>query len=175
MARRIVSVTTQTPTATADTTNLAIGTFPFLLQGGSATQINYIWEISISGQAAATSSPTFMILAGSSTVGTGTDTKGTGQTDSPVNPATAALGSVQRTGNSPGTVVPQRSSTLHLANCSLNAFGGNYFWRANKVDECFQTIGNVAPATGTLGEITLSAFTGGTPGAIGAHMIYEAL
>ena len=33
MARRIVSITTITPTATADTTNLVDATYPFLLQG----------------------------------------------------------------------------------------------------------------------------------------------
>ena len=56
-------------------------------------------------------------------------------------------------------------------NCSLNAFGGVYFWRANKWDECPTTLGNAI----NVGEISLSAFTGGTPGAIGAHMIYESL
>ena len=58
-----------------------------------------------------------------------------------------------------------------MANCSLNAFGGVYFWRANKVEEAFAVLGNTA----SLGEVSLSAFTGGTPGLIGAHMIYESL
>lgn len=171
MARRIVSVTTITPTATADTANLVDATYPFLLQGGSSTQLNRIHELSISGQAASSSSPTFMLLGRDSTVASGTNTDGAGQTDAALDPATAALGAPAITGNSNATTKPQRSATLHLLNCSLNAFGGVYFWRANKVDECPAVLGNTA----SLGEASLSAFTGGTPGAIGAHMIYESL
>lgn len=171
MARRIVSVTTITPTATADATNLVDATYPFLLQGGSASQLNRIHELSISGQAASSSSPTFMLLSRDSTVATGSNTDGAGQTDAPLDPATAALAAPALTGNSNATVKPQRSATLHLLNASLNAFGGVYFWRANKVDECPAVLGNTA----SLGEASLSAFTGGTPGAIGAHMIYESM
>jgi hypothetical protein len=171
MARRIVSVTTITPTATADATNLVDATYPFLIQGGSATQLSRIHEISLSGQAPSSSSPTFMLLARDSTVATGTNTNGAGQTDAPLDGATAALAAPAVTGNSNGTTKPQRSATLHLLNCSLNAFGGIFFWRANKVEECPAVLGNTA----SLGEVSLSAFTGGTPGALGAHMIYETL
>lgn len=169
MARRIVSVTTITPTATADTTNLVDATYPFLLKGGSSTQLNRVHEISLSGQAASSSSPTFMILAYDSTV-SATNSNGTGQTDVAVDASTAALAAPALTGNT-NTTKPQRSSTLHLANCSLNAFGGVYFWRANKVEEAFTVLGNTA----SLGEVSLSAFTGGTPGALGCHMTYETL
>jgi hypothetical protein len=169
MARRIVSVTTITPTAFADTTGMTSATYPFILQGGSASQLNRVHEISISGQAASSSSPTFMVLGRDSTVGV-TNSNGAGQTDASLDAATAALGAPALTGNTNGTA-PQRSSSLHLMNCSLNAFGGVYFWRANKVDECPSVYGNTA----SLGEVSLSAFTGGTPGAIGAHMIYESL
>lgn len=175
MARRIVAVTTITPTATADTTNLVDATYPLLLRGGSATQLNNIWEVSISGQAASSSSPTFMLLSLDSTVGTGTNTNGTGQTDTGANPASAALAAPAVTGNSNATTKPQRSASAHLLNCSLNAYGGNFFWRANRVEECMVLVGNAAPATGLAGEASLSAFTGGTPGAIGCHMIYESL
>lgn len=171
MARRIVSVTTITPTATADSANLVDATYPFLLQGGSSTQQNKIHEISISGQAASSSSPTFMLLGRDSQVAAGTNTDGTGQTDTAMDAATAALSAPAVTGNSNATTKPQRSSSAHLMNCSLNAFGGVYFWRANKWDECPTVLGNTA----SLGEVSLSAFTGGTPGAIGCHMIYESL
>lgn len=171
MARRITAVTTITPTATADTTNLVDATYPNLLQGGSATQEIRIHEIALNGQAASSSSPTFMLLSLDSTVATGTNTKGTGQTDAAMDPASAALAAPAIVGNSNATTKPQRSSTLHLMNCSLNAFGGVFFWRANKVDECPSVLGNTQP----LGEASLSAFTGGTPGAIGTHMIYEPL
>lgn len=169
MGRRIVSVTTQTPTATADTTNLADATYPFLLQGGSASQLNRVSEVSITGQAASSSSPTFMILSRDTTVAV-TNSNGAGQTDAPVDPATAALAAPALTGNT-NTTKPQRSSSAHLLNCSLNAFGGNFFWRANKVEEMMPVLGNTQP----LGEVSLSAFTGGTPGAFGAHMVYESL
>jgi len=169
MARRIVSVTTITPTATADATNLVDATYPFLIKGGSATQINRIWEVSITGQAAASSSPTFMLLSFDSTVATGTNTNGTGQTDAPMDSSTAALAAPVVTGNSNATTKPQRSSSLHILNCSLNAYGGNFFWRANRVEECPAIIG----ASANTGEASLSAFTGGTPGAIGVHAIYE--
>lgn len=171
MARRINAMTTLSPTATADTTNLVDATYPFLLKGGSSTQLNNIWEISITGQAASTSSPTLMILSYDSTVATGTNTLGSGQTDTATNPATAALSAPAITGNSNATTKPQRSSSAHLANCSLNAYGGVYFWRANRVEECFTVLGNTA----SLGEVSLSAFTGGTPGLCGSHVIYESL
>lgn len=169
MARRIVSVTTQTPTATADATNLVDATYPFLIQGGSATQINYIWEVSISGQAASSSSPTFMIMGRDSTIAA-TNSNGTGQTDSVINSSMAALAAPALTGNT-NTTKPQRSATLHLLNCSLNAYGGNFFWRANRLEECMSIVG----ASVNTGEASLSAFTGGTPGAIGPHMIYESV
>lgn len=169
MARRIVSVTTLTPTAYVDTTNLTSATFPFLIQGGTATQLNKIWEISLNGQAASSSSPTFMILSRDSTV-SATVSNGTGQNDAGLDPATAALGAPALTGNT-ATTLAQRSSTAHLANCSLNAFGGVYFWRANRLEECFSVLGNTSPN----GEASLTAFSGGTPGAIGSHMIYESL
>ncbi len=172
MARRILAMTTQTPTATADTTNLVNGTYPYALQGGTATQLTNIWEVSINGQAQSTSAPTFMLLSYNSTLGTGAQTQGTGGTDVFTNPATAALGSVVGVGSVFATVVPQRDAARHLLNCSLNAFGGVYFWRANRVEECMVMLGNTAALFGT---ISLSAFTGGTTGAIGCHTIYETL
>ena len=171
MARRIMAITTITPTATADTTNLVDATYVGVVRGGSTTQQNKIHEISISGQAASSSSPTFMLLSLDVVVGTGSNTLGTGQTDAAMDTSTAALAAPALTGNSNATLKPQRAPTLHLMNCSLNAFGGVYFWRANKWDECPTTLGNAI----NVGEISLSAFTGGTPGAIGAHVIYESL
>lgn len=168
MARRIVSITTLTPTAFADTTNLTDTTYPFLLQGGSGTQLIKLWEVSLNGQAASSSSPTFMILSRDSTVAATTGTTST--TDAAMDPATAALAAPVLVGNAWSTK-PQRSSTLHLMNCSLNAFGGVYFWRANRLEECTSVLGNGT----TNGELSLTAFTGGTPGAMGTHGIYEPL
>lgn len=173
MSRRIVSMVTVTPTATADTTNLVDNTYPFLIQGASATQTNRIWEISISGQAASSSSPTYMVLSRDTQLATGSATFASGGTDANMDPATVALASPVVTANQFATNKPQRSSTGHLLNCSLNAFGGVYFWRANRVEECPLMLGNAASVSPTFGQISLSAFTGGTTGAIGAHAIYE--
>lgn len=169
MAKRIVAVTTQTPTATADTTNLADATYPFILQGGSSLQRNLIWEIYLGGQAASSSSPTFMLLSRDSTVAV-TNSNGTGQTDAPMAAASVALAAPPLTGNT-NTTKPQRSSTLHLNNLSFNAYGGIVRWAALDPTECPDTVGNTQP----LGEVSLTAFTGGTPGALGAHMVYEPL
>lgn len=165
MAKRIVSITTITPTATADTTNLVDATYPFLLQGGSATQRNIVNEIYLGGQASS-SAPTIMLLSRDSTV-CATNSLGTGQTDAALDAATAALAAPALTGNT-NTTKPQRSATLHLLALSFNAFGGVVRW-VFAPDEAVTTIGNTA----SLGEISLSAFSGGTPGAMSAHMVYE--
>lgn len=172
MSRRIVSMTTQTPGVYGDTTTLT--TYPFGLASGSALQVNRIWEVSISGQASSTSSPTFMLLARDSPVGIGTPGQATGGTDAVIDAACAGSAGGPFgawTGSSFGTTNPSRSTAYHLLNASLNAFGGVYFWRANRAEECITVIGVGAP----LGEVSLSAFTGSTAGAIGAHMIYETL
>ena len=167
MAKRIVSVTTMTPTATADTTNLADATYPFLLQGASSTQRTAISEVYLGGQAG-TSAPTIMVLGRDSTVATGTNTLGTGQTDAALDPATAALAAPVVVGNSNATTKPQRSATLHLLNLSFNAFGGVVRWVSAPFEEIY-IVGNTA----SLGEVSLSAFTGGTAGLLGAHLVYE--
>ena len=170
MARRSVAIKTITPTATADTTALVDATYPFLLRGGaSGTQRNGIWEIYIGGQAASTSSPTFMVLAMDSTVGTGTNSMGAGQTDAPLDVLSAPDTQPALTGNTNATADPQRSSTLHLLNLSFNAYGGITKWQTH------DAMGRVLiyGASANVGECSLSAFTGGTPGALGAYMVYE--
>jgi hypothetical protein len=171
MARRTTAVTSITPTATADTVDLVDATYPFILRGGSDTQINYIWEIKMNGQATS-SAPTYMQLAQDSQVGTGSNSLGATQNDAPNNPATAALAAPALVGNTNATLKPRRSSTLLLQDMSFNANGGIQFMKANKIEECYVVIGNVA-STG--GEVSLSAFTGGTPGAMGCYMVYESM
>lgn len=169
MAKRIMSVTTITPSATGDTTNLVDATYPGIIQGGSGTQRVNVLEVYMGGQAGA-SAPTFMVLARDSQVATGANSNGSGQTDAALDASTAALAAPALTGNTNATNKPQRSSTLHLLNLSFNAFGGIVRWVAAPGEE-ISLIGNTA----SLGEVSLSAFTGGTPGAMGVHMIYEPL
>ena len=165
MAKRITSITTITPTAVADTTNITDASYPFLLQGGTSTQRINVLELYSGGQAGA-SSPMIMVLSRDSTVAA-TNSYGTGQMDAALDAATAALAAAPLSGNTNGTK-PQRSSTLHLLNLSFNAFGGIVRWVAAPGEE-ISLVGNTA----SLGEVSYSAFTGGTMGAIGAHMIYE--
>lgn len=169
MGRRIVRwPSTSVPTATADATALANSVttagYAGILQGVSATAISRMWEISINGQAASTSSPTPMTLARDSTIAVtvGTVTNSDTVMDSS-STAAAAL-----TGNA-WTTAPQRSATLRLMSCALNAFGGSFFWRGNRIEECPAIVG----ASVNTGEMSLSCFTGGTPGQIDTHYIYE--
>ena len=167
MAKRSLSVATLTPTATADTTNLVDNTYHGFIQGGSATQRVNILEVMETGQAGA-STPTIMLLSRDTTVGTGAATSGAGVTDAPLDAATAALAAPPLVGNQFATAKPQRSATAHLLNLAFNAFGGIVRWVAAPGEE-ISIIGNTQP----LGEVSLSAFTGGTAGLMGSHIIYE--
>jgi hypothetical protein len=171
MAKRSLTHRSITPTATADTVNLVDSTYPFALQGGSSTQQNRISEVSLGGQATA-SAPTFMVLGRDSTVGA-TLTADTTLNDAACDPATAALAAPAVSFNK-ATTKPQRSSTLGalLAGLlSFNAFGGIARWVAPDVKSEIVMLGNTA----SFGELSLSAFTGGTPGSLSAAMTYESL
>lgn len=164
MALRSLSVTTMTPTATADTTNLA-DTTHLSIQGSTSTERNVINEIVCGGQAA-TPSVNIMVFARHSTAGA-TLSLTAGAKD-------AALDGASATGTARGyntaTTKPQRSSTLGLLNMSFNAYGGIAKWLSSNVPgKDLAIVGNAA----SLGEAGLSAFTGGSVGAIGAHIIYE--
>jgi hypothetical protein len=168
MAKRSCSHKTLTPTATADTTNLVDSTYPFAIQGGSSTQRTNIIELYLGGQAGA-SSPTFMVLGRSSQIATGSLTSDTNLLDAPIDAVTAALAAPAVVFNKAATNKPQRSSTLGgLLSLSFNAFGGIVRWVAAPGCE-ISMVGNTA----SLGELTFSAFTGGTAGLLTAHMIYE--
>lgn len=165
MAKRSLVNITGTPTPTADTTNLVDNTYQGIIQGGSATQKVNILEVMVNGQAGA-SSPTFNLLARDTTVGV-TIALGTAQSDAPLDAATAALALPPLVGNVV-TTKPQRSATAKLLNLAYNAFGGLIRWVAAPGEE-ISIVGNTQP----LGEVSLSAFTGGTAGLQGSHIIYE--
>jgi hypothetical protein len=86
-----------------------------------------------------------------------------------LDPSTAALAAVPVSFVA-STTKPQRSATLGLLNLSYNAFGGIVRWLAAPGEE-IGVLGNTA----SLGEVSLSAYTGGTPGLTGAHIIYETI
>src|SRR5437870_13299296 len=113
MAKLIAAITTITPTAFADTTNMTSATYPFALQGAAGTQRNVISEVYMGGQAGA-SAPMIMVLSRDSTIGV-TLSKGTGETEALIDFSAAASSTAAVTFNTATTKL-HRSSTLHLAN-----------------------------------------------------------
>lgn len=167
MAKRSFSVATWTPVAVADTTNFTDSGYMGLM-GGSSTQRINVLEVYMGGQAGA-STPTFMVLSRDSTVQATPTALTTGQKDAALDASTAALAAPPVTFVA-STTKPQRSSTLGLLNLSYNAFGGIVRWVAAPGEE-ISVLGNTA----SLGEVSLSAYTGGTPGLMGSHIVYEPL
>lgn len=167
MSKWSFAVTNLTPVAVADA-NAFTDSGYMALQGGSSTQMNDIQEVQIIGQAGS-SSPTPLLLARDSTVGATLTALSTPNSNGALHPSVAALGAVP-TGFIASTTKPQRASSVTLAKLAMaiNAFGGILRWLAAPGEE-FSILGNTA----SLGEASLSCFTGGTPGAISAHFIYE--
>jgi hypothetical protein len=165
MAKWSFSNNSWTPTAVADNTTQTANGACFL-QGGSATQKLLVSEVYMGGQAGA-SSPTYMVFARDVIIGVTSITLGTNGKNAPLDPFTANLAAPQVAGFS-ATTMPSRSTTLHLLNLSFNAFGGIVRWVAYPTEEI--TIYGTAV---NVGESSLSAFTGGTPGLMGSHIIYE--
>jgi hypothetical protein len=167
MAKRSLGTATVTTAAIADAANLSNTNYMGLIQGGSATQKIALTEVFMGGQSASTSQPQIGVLGRDSTVG-GTVVAG-GTIDQAMDAATAALAAPPVTGNS-ATTLPQRSATLgRLLVLAFNAYGGMVRWLARDRDEEITLLGNTA----SLGELSLSFFTGTTAGAVGGHMIYE--
>jgi hypothetical protein len=165
MAKYSFSWTSLAFTATADTADIADNTFA-AIKGGDATQRNLVSEIYIGGEASASSSPVMAVFARSSTVSTGGLTGGRNALldGSATAPATTA-----GAGTAATTVQPQRSATLHLLHLSYNAYGGIVRWVAPPGGE-ISIVGNTA----SLGEATLSGFTGSTAATnCSGHIIYE--
>lgn len=161
MARWSANETTWTPIAVADATNFT-DTGYMAYQGGSSTQFSNVLEVFMGGQAGA-SSPSIMLVARDSTVGA---TLSVGRLAA-LNPFTAALAAPPVVFNTASTK-PQRSATLSILNLSFNAFGGIVRWVAAPGEEI-----GVSGNTASLGELSLSALTGGTPGLMGSHFIVE--
>lgn len=169
MAKRTFQESNWTPAATADTTAIASAAY-MALQGGSATQLLRVSEIMVTGMAGA-SAPTILQMARCSNVGTTPTALAAPVSDGPKHPSTAVL-SAPPVSFVAAAAGPQRSSAVTDArlDMSLNAFGGIKRWQAAPDDEWF-ILGNTANA----GCSVLSAFSGGTPGAVNSHITYEPL
>lgn len=157
-------VPTWTPIATADTIALVDGSH-HTLQGGVGTQRSELLEIYLGGQAGA-SSPTFMVCGRTSTVGATL----TALRLAPVDPS-AVLIANPPVSYGTATTDPQRSATLGmLVPLSFNAFGGIVRWYRGP-EQIISMLGNTA----SLGELSLNAFTGGTPGLMMSGMTIETI
>ena len=166
MSKRVFSNPSWTPVAVADTVTMTANGACFI-QGGSSTQRTRLHEICMTGMATV-SSPMLMVVGRDSTVAATSITLGTNGKDQWQTASSAALAAPVLPGFS-ATTMPQRSSTLGgLKMVGFNAFGGIFKWQT-KDDDVIDLIGNTA----SLGEISLSAFTGGTMGLIQSEMIYE--
>lgn len=162
MAMYSQSWQTVTFTATADGANLVDSTYAAYLQGGTSTQQLKINEIYIGGEDTATTANT-IVLGRDSTVKTGTT--GGGFTALLDGSATAAA-TVAVAGNTAGTTKPQRSTTLHLLQLTMNSFGGICRWVVPQ-GATVSVVGNTA----SLGEVSLSSVTGA--GKTSGHIIFE--
>jgi hypothetical protein len=167
MSKRIFKSSGFTPVAVADNTNFTDLGYMGIM-GGSTTQLVKITEIDICGLATS-SAPTPMILSRDSTVQATPTSLTTAESDAALHPSVAALAAPPVTFTQSSTK-PKRTTTLGLLPMGLNAFGGVNRWQAAPDGE-FWLLGNTA----SLGEISLSCYTGGTPGLVSAAITYEPL
>ena len=156
-----------TPVAVLDAANYTDNGYMGLM-GGSTTQRLEVYEVYIAGHASA-SSPTPMVLGRDSTVQATPTALTTAQSNAPLDPGTAALAAPQ-VAFTASTTKPQRSATAAKLILGLNAFGGVVRWVAAPGSE-LRMVGNTA----SFGEVSLSCYTGGTPGLVAAHILYETI
>ena len=170
MSKRVFQVATFTPTATADNSALANATY-MAIGAGSATQTINITEIYQGGQAA-TSAVNIMQFARDLVLGATPTALAAPNGDGPVSGATAALALPPITFVA-ATTGPSRTNTATTTrlNLTFNAAGGIVRWKPADLTEAPQIIGQ----TVSISEMSLSAFTGGNVGAMGAHIMYEPL
>lgn len=167
MAKRSFQVPVWSPTATADTTALANNTHMAIGANNAASGL-LVQEIEIGGQGSS-SSPMIMMFARDSTLGATPTALAAPASDGPLNTLSPPAQTGSITFNFAGTQ-PQRSATTTSArlNLSFNGFGGIVRWQAAPFEEW-----GIVGVTASISESSLSSFTGSTPSAIGAHIIYE--
>ena len=163
MAKRSFANWSWTPTAVANAATQTANGACFL-QGSSSTTRFLISEVFMGGLAGA-SAPCQMMLARDSTVAATAIGLGANGSDAPLD---TNGGSAAQTTGFTATTMPQRSASLQLLNLGFNAFGGIVRWVAYPTEEV-SVFGNAI----NVGEVSLSANTGGTPGLMESHIIYE--
>ena len=161
MARYSMTWQTTTAVAVADATNFTDAGYMGFLQGGNSTQQLKINEVYIGGEDTSSLACTAVLGRDSTVAATGIS----GNKNALLDGSATAPGTVAVYGNT-STTKPQRSSTLHLLQLSLNTFGGIVRWQARYGEE-ISTVGNTA----SLGEVSLSSVTG--TGKTSGHILYE--
>lgn len=159
-----------TGTGTADA--VALTTLQYMaLQGGTSTQVNMVEEIYMGGQATA-SAPAIMLFARDSTVVGTPTTLVTPNSNGPVNASAGVLTAPAVAAVTGGTQAQRATSvTLGKKNFTFNLFAGIVKASYQNTQDRFGILGNTA----SLGEVSLSAFTGTTSGLIGSHILYETM
>lgn len=168
MAKRSFGVATFTPTATGDAASTLANATYMAIGASGATAGLEVSEIYIGGQAAA-SSINLMQFARDGVLGASLGALAAPNSDGPLDTRTAALAAVPLTFVA-ATTPPQRSVSIvqPRLNLSLNTFGGIVRWVAYPGEEW-----GITGVTVNVSESSLSAYTGGSAGACGAHIIYE--
>jgi hypothetical protein len=156
----------------ADATNLVASTY-MALAGGTTTQLSFVDEVLMGGTSGAATSPMIMLLAHDSTV-IGTPTAlSTPNSNGPLHPSAGVL-TAPAVGAITGSVQAQRSNSITLPKkvFPFNIFGGTVRFQYANTQDRFGILGSAA----SLGELSLSAFTGSTASvSMGAHILYETL
>lgn len=157
---------------TAD--NVTEGTSGFAaILGASGTQQCFVDEVYLGGEASS-SAPQIMHLARNSTIGA-TPTAlaaNSGNSFGMLNASGTAPASIP-TAYVAATTGPVRAGTVTLSRkvFAYNAFGGVVRANYANTNDRFGITGNTA----SLGELSLSAFTGTTSAAYGGHIILEVM
>jgi hypothetical protein len=139
------------------------------LLGGSSTEVNFVEEVTLVGLATATS-PMIMVMGRNSTIGS-TPTAlaaNSGNSHGPLNPSS---GATTATAYTAASTLPTRSGSASTAKkiFSFNAYGGLISKNYANTQDRFGILGNTA----SLGELSVSSFTGTTSAAISGHLLYE--
>lgn len=165
MGKRSFQSPSWSPLATGDTTNLANGNHMTIAATGTSSGCQ-ISEIEIGGQSTS-GQVQMMMLARNSTVGASLTSLAAPNSDGPMD--SFGQSPAQNSYIAAGTP-PQRSALTTSArlNFTFNGFGGVIRWVAYPGEE-WKIVGTAV----NVSESSLSGFSGGGSGNIGAHIIYE--
>lgn len=168
MSRTVFQVPTFTATATADhATTLANATYMGLSSGGAANRTG-VSEIYMGGQSAA-SNVNIMMFARHNTISVTPTALAGPNSNGPLDGLQQAV-TTPAVGFVAAATPPTRSAGVANARLALtfNSFGGIVRWVAAPGSEWF-----ITGVTTLVSESSLSAYTGGGGGVIGAHIIHE--